>query len=59
MLVLSYTFSAFRLRKMSTLTSKQLSAKRCSNVIALLCTAETERIQSLMKKMARTDFKSI
>ena len=59
MFALSYTFSAFRQRKMSTVISKQLSTKRCSNIIALLCTVETERIQGLMKKLARTDFKSI
>ena len=42
MFALSYTFSAFRQRKMSTVISKQLSTMRCSNIIALLCTVETE-----------------
>ena len=45
------SFSRFSLRKMSTLTSKQLSAKRCSHVIVLLGTAETVSIQSLMKTL--------
>ena len=42
MFPLSYTFSAFCLLKVSTLTSKQLPAKPCTNVIVLLCTVETE-----------------
>ena len=52
MFALSYTLTAFRLRKVSTLTSKQLSAM-------LLCTAETERVQVLMRTLAWTDFKTI
>ena len=47
----SYTLSAFHLRKVASkqntsakTTSKQLSTKRCSNVIVLLCAAETERV---------------
>ena len=58
-IALSFTLSVFCLCKDSTITSKQLSAKRCSNVIVLLCTAETERAQSLMRTLARTNFKSI
>ena len=53
------TFCAFRLRKVSSLTSKQLSAKHCSNVIMLRCAAETERVQVLMRTLDWTDFKSI
>ena len=55
MFALTYTFSAIRLHKVSTLTSKQLSAKSCPNVIVLLCTAEAEWIKST----DLTDFKSI
>ena len=45
---------------MSTLTSKKIYEKRCSNVIVLLCTAETESLQGLMKARAWwADFKSI
>ena len=55
----SYTLAAFWLPKVSTITSKQLSTKRCSNVFVLLCSTKTERVQSLMKKLARTIFKSI
>ena len=51
MLAVSYTFSRLSLRKMSTLTSKQLSGKRCSHVIVLLVTAETVSTQSLMKTL--------
>ena len=52
--------STFCLRKMSALTSKKISEKRCSNVIVLLCTAETESLQGLMKTRAWwADFKSI
>ena len=36
----------------------QLSAERCSNFIALLCTAETQRAQSLMGTLACIDSKS-
>ena len=43
----------------STLTSNQLSAKRCSNVILLLCTAKTKRVQSLMGTLAWIDLTSI
>ena len=50
---LSYTLSAFDLHKINTITSKQLSTKRYSNVIVLLCTVETERVKS------RTNFQSI
>ena len=42
MFALSYTFSAFLLRKVSTTTSKRVSIKCGSNVFVLLCTAETE-----------------
>ena len=49
-----YTLSAFRLCKVKTITSKQLSTKRCSNVFVILCTAETERVQSLMRALAQT-----
>ena len=42
MYALSYTLSAFCLCKISTITSKQLPKKRCSDFIVLLCTAETE-----------------
>ena len=38
---------------------KKLSKKRYSNVIVLIFTAETERIQSLIRRLAQTDFKSI
>ena len=39
---------------------KKTSAKRCFNFIVLLCTAEIENIQGLMKTLARwADFKSI
>ena len=52
MFALNYTFSIFRLRKVSsTLTSKQLSGKCCSNVIVLLYMAETERVQSPMRTL--------
>ena len=51
--ILSYTLPAFRQCKVSTITSKQLFTKRCSNVIVLLCTAETERVQNLMITLAR------
>ena len=57
--VLSYTLSAFRMRKVRTITSKQLSVKHCSNGIVPLCTAETERVESLMRTLARTNFKSV
>ena len=56
---LSYTLSVFRLSKVSTITPKQLSIKRCFNVIVLLCTAETVRLQGLMRTLAWTNFKSI
>ena len=42
MFTLSYTLSAFHLRKVRPITLKQLSAKRCPKVIELLCKAETE-----------------
>ena len=45
---LSYTLSAFRQRKVSTKASKEVSTKRCSNVIMLLCTVETERVEIRM-----------
>ena len=45
---LSYTLTAFPLCNVTTITSKQLSTKCCSNVIVLLCAAEKERVQSLM-----------
>ena len=54
-----YTLSPFRLWKVSTTTLIQLSTKRCSKVIVLLYAAETERVQSLMRTLARTNFKSI
>ena len=53
-----YTFCISPVQS-DTITSKQLSATRCSNVIVLLCIAETERVQNLMKTLARTNFKSI
>ena len=60
---LSYTLSAFHLHRFSAITSKQLSTNCCSNVIVLLCTSETEWVQSLMRTLGRTkcnsDFKSI
>ena len=37
----------------------QLSGERCSNVIVLLCTANTKRVQSLLGKLARTHLTSI
>ena len=43
-IALSYTLSAFR-----------ISIVRYSNVIVLLCTAETERVQYLMRTLARTN----
>ena len=46
-----YTPSAFCLCKVNTMTSKQLSTKRCFNVIVLLCTAETERVQGLTRAL--------
>ena len=58
MFALSYALSGFHLRKVSTITSKQLSAKRCSNIIVLLCTDESEKIESLMRTLARTNSKS-
>ena len=59
MFVLSNTLSAFRLRKVSKATSKQHSTRRCSNIIVLLCTVETGRVQSLTRTIAWTNFKSI
>ena len=53
MFALCYTISAFRLRKIEHTNIKTTLAKRCSNVIVLLCIAETERIQSLMRTLAR------
>ena len=53
-----YTF-CISLWKVSTITLKQLSTKRCSNIIVLLCTVEIERVQSLMRALARTNFKSV
>ena len=54
MFALSYTLSAFRLRKFSTTTSKQLSTKRCSNVIVLCYFVQLkQRAQSLMRALAR------
>ena len=43
-IALSYTLSVFR-----------ISTVRYSNVIVLLCKAETERVQSLMRILARTN----
>ena len=57
--VLTYTIFVFRLRKDSTLALKQLSVKRFSNVVDILCTAETEKARSLMRTLTRIDFKSI
>ena len=42
-----------------SLVFTKVSTKPCSNVIVLLCTAETERVQSLIRALARTNFKSI
>ena len=39
--------------------SKQQSTRRCFNIIVLLCTAEIDRVQNLMRTLARTSFKSI
>ena len=47
MFAICYTFSACCLRNVSTLALKQISAKRCRNVIVLLCTAETESLHQL------------
>ena len=58
MFALCYALSGFHLCKVSTITSKQLSAKRCSNIIVLLCTDESEKVESLMRTLARTNFKS-
>ena len=44
--------------KVSILTSNQLSAEHYLNVIALLCTAKTQRLQSLMGTVAQTDLTS-
>ena len=41
--------------KISILTSNQLSGERYSNVIALLCAAKSQRVQSLMGTLAWTD----
>ena len=46
-----YSLSAFCLRKVSTIKSKQLSTKRCSKFV-LLCTAETDRVRKQMRKLA-------
>ena len=59
MFALIYTFLAFCLCKVSMQTSKQLFLHCCSNVIMLLYIAEIERVQSLMRTLAKTDFKSI
>ena len=56
---LKYTHSAFCLWKVSTVTSKQLSTRQCSNAIVLLCTTATKRVQSLIRRLALTNFKSI
>ena len=56
MFVLSCIFSAFRPCKVSALTSKQLSAKCCSNVAVLRCAAKTETVQSLMEALVRTEY---
>ena len=45
--------------KVSTLASNQLYAEHCSNVIVLLCTAKTQRMQSLMQTLFRSDLKPI
>ena len=55
---LSYTFFAFRLRKVSTLTSKQVTAKSCSSVLDFSEQLK-QRVQRLLRPLARTDFKSI
>ena len=44
--------------KLSILASNQLPTWRYSNVIVLLSTAKTERIQSLMRTLARTHLTS-
>ena len=54
----NYSRSAFCLRTISTVKSKWLSTKRCSNFIVLLCTAETDRVQRIMKTLAWAYFKS-
>ena len=38
---------------------KTILHKLCSNFSVLFCPAETERVQSLMRALARTNFKSI
>ena len=43
------------MRIVSRVTSNQLLAKGCSNIIVLLCNAETERVEGLMSK--RQDIK--
>ena len=42
----------------SKLTSNQLSAERCSNVIVVLCTFKKQRVQSLIGALAPTDLTS-
>ena len=45
--------------KVSTLASNQLYAGHCSYVIVLLCPAKTQRMQSLMQTLFRSDLKPI
>ena len=57
MMALSYSHSAFRPRKVTTIKSKQLSKKRRSNVIVLFCKAERDRVQGLIRTLIWTNFK--
>ena len=57
--ILSYTLSALRMYKVSAIPSKQIYTKLCFNAFVLLGTAETERVQSLMRIPTWTNFKSI
>ena len=51
---LLYTKKSLLLCKVVRLTSNQLSAERCSNVIVLLCTAKTQRVQTMMGRLVPT-----
>ena len=55
MLALSYKFPAFHLLKIQHTNIKTTLCKACSDIIMLLCTAETERVQSLMRTLAWND----
>ena len=51
MIALSHSPSTFSLGKVSTIKSKRLSTKRCSNVTVLICTAEADRVQSMVRTL--------